>query len=89
MATEASPTETLRREALDLLARHRQLLRVELQGGAQRVGPQVHQKEHELDGDEACTVDDHQQRYLGRLYHLAVAETQPLVHQHGEENFKG
>src|ERR671920_984732 len=83
------PDQDVEEEALHLLARHRQLPRVELQGGAQRVGPQVHQKEHELDGDEACTVDDQQERYLGSLYHLAVAETQPLVYQHGEEKLQG
>src|SRR5918995_6350074 len=82
------PDQDIQEEALHLLARHRQLLRVELQGGAQRVGPQVHQKEHELDGDEACTVDDQQERYLGSLYHLTVAETQPLVYQHGEEKLQ-
>src|SRR5215204_5947882 len=82
------PDQDVEKEALHLLARHRQLLRVELQGGAQHVGPQVHQKEHELDGYEACTVDDHQKRYLGRLYHLAVAETQPLVYKHGEEKLQ-
>src|SRR5215208_2908526 len=83
------PDQDVEEEALHLLARHRQLLRVELQGGAQRVGTQVHQKEYELEGDEACTVDDHQERYLGRLYHLTVAETQPLVNQHGEEKLQG
>src|SRR5215218_7310345 len=83
------PDQDVEKEALHLLACHRQLLRVELQGGAQRVGPQVHKKEHELDGYEACTVDDQQERYLGRLYHLAVAETQPLVYQHGEEKLQG
>src|SRR5919112_4872861 len=83
------PDQDVEEEALHLLARHRQLLRVELQGGAQRVGTQVHQKVHELDSDEACTVDDHQERYLGRLYHLAVAETQPLVYEHGEEKLQG
>src|SRR5215211_2428638 len=83
------PDQDVEEEALHLLARYRHLLRVELQGVAQRVGPQVHQKVDELDGDEACTVDDHQERYLRRLYHLAVAETQPLVYQHGEEKLQG
>src|ERR687898_2626011 len=59
-----------------LLSRHRQLARVELQNSTQRVGPQVHQHEYDLDGDEAGAVDNHQQRELGLFYGLVLGQAE-------------
>jgi hypothetical protein len=66
MATVTSPTEMFRRE-LCISSR------VEFQNSVQRVGPQVHQHEHDLDGNEAGGVDDHQQRELGQFYRLGTS----------------
>jgi hypothetical protein len=68
---------------LDLLARHRQLVCAEIEGIAPSVGPQVHQHEHKLDGDESGSVDEHQERNLGRLYFLVLGKAEQLVHPQG------
>src|SRR5829696_1956621 len=82
------PDRHVEQVALDLLARHRKLVCAESQRIAQRVRPQVHQHEHELNSDESSAVYEQQERNLGRLYHFVLGKAEQLVHPQGKDELQ-
>src|SRR5215203_4047551 len=82
------PDRHVEQVALDLLARHRKLVCAESQRAAQRVRPQVHQHEHELNSDESSAVYEQQERNLGRFYYFVLGKAEQLVHPQGKDELQ-